>query len=188
MNKTAENRAVLVKLLVVTIGMFGFGYALVPIYKKICEITGIYEIEKASSPLANTQVDDSRLVTMEFDANIRSDLPWQFRPLQAAIKVHPGQLVQVVYEVRNASTQPITGQAIPSYGPQVAGQYIRKLECFCFAKQNFAPGEVRQLPVTFVIDTALPAHLETVTLSYTFFKVEAAAPTAAKLKDDGSPG
>lgn len=188
MNKTAENRSVLVKLLVVTIAMFGFGYALVPIYKKICEITGIYEIEKPGSPLANTQIDDSRLVTMEFDANVRSQLPWQFRPLQASMKVHPGQLVQVVYEVRNASAQPITGQAIPSYGPQAAGQYFRKLECFCFAKQEFAPGEVRQMPVTFVIDTALPAHMQTVTLSYTFFKVEAAAPAAAKLKDGGTPG
>ena len=188
MNKAAANRAVLVKLLVVTIGMFGFGYALVPIYKKICEITGIYEIEKASSPLANTQVDESRLVTMEFDANIRSDLPWQFRPLQSSIKVHPGQLVQVMYEVRNGSAEPITGQAIPSYGPQVAGQYFRKLDCFCFTKQDFAPGEVRQMPVTFVIEPGLPAHLDTVTLSYTFFKVEAAAPTAAKPRDGATPG
>ena len=178
MNQATANRVILVKLLVVTIGMFGFGYALVPLYKKICEVTGINEVEKANAPLANTQVDTGRLVMVEFDANVRSDLPWQFRPLQVSLNVHPGQLVQVMYEVRNASDRPITGQAIPSYGPQIAGQYFRKLECFCFAKQNFAPGEVRQMPVVFVIEPGLPKDVTTVTLSYTFFNVEGAAPTA----------
>jgi cytochrome c oxidase assembly protein subunit 11 len=117
---------------------------------------------------------------IELDANLRSDLPWKFRPLQASVKVHPGQLVQVMYEVRNGSDRPITGQAIPSYGPQIAGQFFRKQECFCFAKQTFAPGEVRQMPVVFVIDAGLPKDVTTITLSYTFFNVEGAAPTAAK--------
>jgi cytochrome c oxidase assembly protein subunit 11 len=187
MNRAGANRSILIKLLVVTVGMFGFGYALVPLYKKICEVTGIYEVEKASAPLANTQVDDSRLVTLELDANIRSDLPWQFRPLQTSVRVHPGQLVQVMYEVRNVSDRSITGQAIPSYGPQVAGRYFRKLDCFCFSKQNFAPGEVRQMPVVFVIEPGLPKDVNTVTLSYTFFKVEGAAPTAANPDDGRSP-
>jgi cytochrome c oxidase assembly protein subunit 11 len=175
MSKTAANRVILVKLLVVTVVMFGFGYMLVPLYKKICEVTGIYQVEKASAPLASTQVDTGRLVMVEFDANVRSDLPWKFRPLQASMKVHPGQLAQVLYEVRNASDRPITGQAIPSYGPQIAGQYFRKLECFCFAQQKFAPGEVRQMPVVFVIEPGLPKDVNTVTLSYTFFNVEGAA-------------
>jgi len=173
------NRVILVKLLVVTIGMFGFGYALVPLYKKICEVTGINEVEKANAPLANTQIDTGRLVTLEFDANVSSNLPWKFRPMQVSLKVHPGQLVQVMYEVRNASDRPVTGQAIPSYGPQIAGLYFRKLDCFCFAKQNFAPGEVRQMPVVFVIEPGLPKDVTTVTLSYTFFNVEGAAPTVA---------
>lgn len=177
MNQAAENRSILIKLVVVTVAMFGFGYALVPLYKKICEVTGVNEVEKASAPLANSQVDESRLVTMEFDANLRSNLPWQFKPLQTSVKVHPGQLVQVMYEVRNASDQAITGQAIPSYGPQVAAQYFRKLDCFCFTKQNFAPGEVRQMPVVFVIEPGLPKDVNTVTLSYTFFRVEGAGPT-----------
>ncbi|HEX4984699.1 MAG TPA: cytochrome c oxidase assembly protein [Burkholderiales bacterium] len=176
MSVVAENRRLLAKLLVVTVAMFGFGYALVPLYKKICEVTGVYEVEKANAPLANTQVDASRVVLLELDANVRSDLPWRFRPLQASVKVHPGELVQVLYEVRNASDRPITGQAIPSYGPQVAGQYFRKIDCFCFAKQNFGPGEVRQLPVVFVIEPGLPKDVTTVTLSYTFFNVEGAAP------------
>ena len=179
MSRVEANRVILVKLLVVTLGMFGFGYALVPLYEKICEVTGINEVEKANAPQANTQIDTGRLVTLEFDANVRSDLPWKFRPLQVSLKVHPGQLVQVMYEVRNVSDRPITGQAIPSYGPQIAGQYFRKLDCFCFSKQNFAPGEVRRMPVVFVIEPGLPKDVTTVTLSYTFFNVEGAAPTVA---------
>jgi cytochrome c oxidase assembly protein subunit 11 len=180
MNRSGENRSILIKMMVVTVVMFGFGYALVPLYKKICEVTGVNEVEKANAPLGNTQVDTGRVVMIELDANLRSDLPWKFRPLQSSVKVHPGQLTQVMYEVRNASDRPITGQAIPSYGPQIAGQYFRKQECFCFAKQTFAPGEVRQMPVVFVIDAGLPKDVTTITLSYTFFNVEGAAPTAAK--------
>ena len=180
MNRKAENRGILVKMLVVTVVMFGFGYALVPLYKKICEVTGVNEVEKANAPLANSQVDSARVVTLELDANVRSDLPWKFRPLQASVKVHPGQLVQVMYEVRNDSDRPVTGQAIPSYGPQIAGLYFRKQECFCFAKQTFAPGEVRQMPVVFVIEAGLPKDVTTITLSYTFFNVEGAAPAAAR--------
>ena len=187
MNRAAANRTILIKLLVVSVGMFGFGYALVPLYQKICEVAGIYDVEKADATLSNSQVDASRLVTLEFDANIRSALPWQFKPLQTSIKVHPGELVQVMYEVRNRSDQPIAGQAIPSYAPQVAGQYFRKLDCFCFTTQSFAAGEVRQMPVVFVIDPRLPKGVNTVTLSYTFFKVEGAAPTAAKPDDGRSP-
>ena len=187
MSKKDENRGILVKMLVVTVVMFGFGYALVPLYKKICEVTGVNEVERANTLPVNTQVDSGRMVTLELDANVRSDLPWKFRPLQSSVKVHPGQLVQVMYEVRNTSDRPITGQAIPSYGPQIAGQFFRKQECFCFAKQTFAPGEVRQMPVVFVIEAGLPKDVTTITLSYTFFNVEGAAPTAAK-PADGKPG
>lgn len=187
-SSSKANNAVLKKLAVLSVLMFGFGYAMVPLYKKLCEVTGINQVEKADSPLANSQVDRSRLVTMEFDANIRSDLPWQFKPVQGSIKVHPGELVQVEYEVRNASDRPITGQAIPSYGPQVAAQYFRKLDCFCFKQQDFAPGEVRRMPVTFVIESGLPEDVNTVTLSYTFFKVEGAAPTAATAPTGKKPG
>jgi cytochrome c oxidase assembly protein subunit 11 len=177
MNASSANRVILAKLLVVTIGMFGFGYALVPLYKKICEVTGIKQVEKANAPLANTQVEAGRTVALEFDANVRSDLPWKFRPMQVSMNVHPGQMVQVMYEVRNASDRALTGQAIPSYGPPHAAQYFRKLECFCFAKQTLQPGERREMPVVFVVDTALPDDIATITLSYTFFEVEGANKT-----------
>ncbi|HWA14437.1 MAG TPA: cytochrome c oxidase assembly protein [Burkholderiales bacterium] len=184
-----SNRSVLRKLAFMAVAMFGFGYAMVPLYKKICEVTGVNQIARADAPVKNSQVDRERLVTMEFDANLRSDLPWQFKPLQGSLKVHPGQLVQVEYEVRNTSDRPITGQAIPSYGPQVAGQYFRKLDCFCFTQQSFAPGEVRRMPVVFVIEAGLPKDVNTVTLSYTFFNVEGAAPTAAAPAREGrTPG
>lgn len=169
-----ENRQTLIKLAVVAAAMFGFGFALVPFYKKICEVTGINDLQKADQ-VVNTQVDESRTLTLEFDANTRSELPWQFRPAERSIKVHPGQLVQVTYEVRNDSDEVVTGQAIPSYGPQLAGQYFRKLDCFCFSKQELRPHEVRVMPVVFVIHPDLPKDVNTVTLSYTFFRVEGAA-------------
>jgi cytochrome c oxidase assembly protein subunit 11 len=183
---TSENRLTLVKLAVVAVAMFGFGFALVPFYKKICEVTGINDLQKADA-VVNTQVDESRTLTLEFDANTRSELPWQFRPAERSIKVHPGQLVQVMYEVRNDSDEVITGQAIPSYGPRVAGQYFRKLDCFCFAKQELKPHEVRTMPVVFVIHPDLPEDVNTVTLSYTFFRVEGAGKPSASADAEKPP-
>ncbi len=168
----SENRLILVKLLVVTVAMFGFGYGMVPLYKKMCEVTGINQIESSDAAPLNSQVDRSRVVTMEFDANLRNGLPWQFKPSKTSMKVHPGELVQLSYEVRNQSNEAMVGQAIASYGPQLAGQYVKKLECFCFKTQAFLPGEVRQMPVLFVVDPGLPHDVNTVTLSYTFFRVE----------------
>ena len=139
-----DNRALLLKLVVIVVAMFGFGYALVPFYEKICEATGIRNIGRADT-VANTQVDATREVRIE-----------------------------VMFEVVNTTDRPLTGQAVPSYGPQQAGQYFKKLDCFCFAKQTLQPGETRQMPVVFVIDRALPADIVTITLSYTFFEVEGA--------------
>lgn len=176
---SAENRVTFGKLVVVAAAMFGFGFALVPFYKKICEVTGINDIQKPDA-VVNTQVDRARTVTLELDANLRNDLPWEFHPVERSVRLHPGQLVQVMFEVRNKSDAPITGQAIPSYGPQLAGQYFRKLDCFCFAKQELKAGEVRQMPVTFIVHPDLPADVNTVTLSYTFFRIEGASrPEAA---------
>jgi cytochrome c oxidase assembly protein subunit 11 len=110
-------------------------------------------------------------VRVELDGNLNK-LPWRFRPMTSVVSVHPGELTQVIYEVENTSDRPMTGQAVPSYRPQLAGQYFKKLECFCFAKQSFAPHEKRQLPVVFVVDPRLPANVPTITLSYTFFEVE----------------
>ena len=165
-----SNRALLSRLLVVVLGMFAFGYALVPFYEKICAVTGLRNIAQADAA-ANTQVDATRSVRVEFDANVRS-LPWRFRPREPVVSVHPGAVTQAVFDVVNTTDHPITGQAIPSYGPQYAAQYFRKLDCFCFAKQTLRPGETRAMPVVFVVDPAAPRELSTISLSYTFFEVE----------------
>jgi cytochrome c oxidase assembly protein subunit 11 len=165
------NQQTLVKLLVVAVLMFGFGYAMVPFYRAICDALGVNNVLKADV-VANTQVDAGRLVTIEFDANLRSNLPWTFTPVEKSVRIHPGALTQVTYEVRNRSDRPVTGQAIPSFGPQLAGRYFKKLDCFCFTQQTLAPGESRMMPVTFVVEPGLPQDVNTVTLSYTFFEVE----------------
>jgi cytochrome c oxidase assembly protein subunit 11 len=169
------NQQTLAKLLVVAVAMFGFGYALVPFYRAICDALGLNSVVKADA-VANTQIDTGRLLTVEFDANLRSNLPWTFAPLEKSVRVHPGALTQVVFEVRNRSDRAVTGQAIPSFGPQVAGRYFKKLDCFCFTQQTLAPGEVKRMPVAFVIERELPADVNTVTLSYTFFEVEGKRP------------
>ena len=162
------------KLLVIAVGMFGFGFALVPLYEKMCEVAGIrtvWQPGQVESEPVNTQVDMSRTVTIEFDSNTRT-LPWQFKALQSSVAIHPGELTRVMYEVRNTRNEPMTGQAIVSYGPRNAAQYFKKLECFCFTQQTLAAGEVRQMPVVFVVDPDLPKDINTITLSYTFFQVE----------------
>ena len=173
---TLANQRMLKKLLVVALAMFGFGFALVPFYEKMCEVAGLRKVwqpGQAETGAHNTQVDLTRKVTIEFDSNIRL-LPWTFKPLAASVEIHPGELTQMVYEVRNTLDEPVTGQAVPSYGPRHAAQYFNKLECFCFTQQTLAPGEVRQMPVVFVIDPNLPKDVNTITLSYTFFRVEGA--------------
>lgn len=172
------NREMLRKLIVFVAVMFVFGFALVPIYKKICEVTGINDFMKPEQ-LKSTQVDLSRSVKIEFDANTRN-LPWSFKPEVSTLTVHPGELTTVMYEVRNSTARDMIGQAIPSYGPSQAAEHFKKLECFCFVKQTFASQETRQMPVVFVVDPALPKDINTITLSYTFFEVPGAAvPPAA---------
>jgi len=158
--------------------MFGFGFAMVPFYQAICEAVGLNSLVARESAPANTQVDESRWVTVEFDANTRG-MPWSFAPHSRSVRVHPGALVHVVYEARNDSGESVVGQAIPSYGPKDAGSYFRKIECFCFQKQELKPGERRAMPVVFVIDPALPKEVATVTLSYTFFQLNGATPPSA---------
>jgi cytochrome c oxidase assembly protein subunit 11 len=172
--QTQSNLLTLRKLLIVAVAMFGFGFALVPFYQKICEVTGINSVIKPDE-VTNTQLDAARLVTIEFDSNLRSNLPWTFHPLQTSARVHPGELTTVMYEIRNNSDRAVTGQAIPSYGPQLAVRYFKKLECFCFTQQTLQPGEARQLPVVFVIEKGLPEDVNTITLSYSFFEIEGTA-------------
>lgn len=167
----AGNRLTLTKLIVIVALMFGFGFALVPFYKKICQVTGLNNLLQADeAAAANTQVDTTRLVTIEFDANVRQ-LPWAFKPESTSVRAHPGELVHVAYDVSNNTDRVIVGQAIPDYAPKVAGRHFRKLECFCFTRQTLQPHETRRMPVVFVVDRELPSDVATITLSYTFFEI-----------------
>jgi cytochrome c oxidase assembly protein subunit 11 len=173
-----SNGHMLGKLAVIAGLMFGFGYALVPIYEKICEVTGINLLTRKDKEAAefarNTQVDTSRKVIVEFDASSRG--AWLFKPETNALEVHPGELVTVVYDLVNTKPVATSGQAIPSYAPLQSGPYFRKLECFCFEQQALEAHETRRFPVVFVVDPKLPRDVGTITLSYTFFEVGGYAP------------
>jgi cytochrome c oxidase assembly protein subunit 11 len=167
---TKENRRLSRRLAIVAVGMFGFAFALVPFYNQICAALGVNSLVQRSEIPLNSQIDTSRTVTIELDSNAHN-LPWRFRPLVNELKVHPGELAMVEYEIVNVREAPVTGQAVPSYGPQLAGEYFKKIECFCFTQQTLAPGETRRMPVTFVVDPKLPKSMTSIALSYTFFEV-----------------
>ena len=168
-----DNRRSFTRLSIVAVAMFGFGYAMVPFYDQICRALGVNSLVERNELPVNTQVDSARTVTIEFDANAHG-MPWRFQPAVRHLAVHPGELVHVEYEVANVRSAPVTGQAVASYGPALAGQFFRKLECFCFTQQTLAAGETRRMPVSFIVDPSLPAEINTVTLSYTFFEVPGA--------------
>jgi len=174
-----DNRRMVTKLVVVVVMMFAFGYALVPIYRTICEALGVNIIARGeqqgvSDATSATPVDLSRTVTVEFDANARG--PWDFKPETARVDVHPGEVVTVMYEFRNRQDRTMAAQAFPSYAPATAAPHFRKLECFCFTQHVLKPGESKRWPVVFVIDRKLPKDVRTITLSYTFFEVGSATP------------
>jgi cytochrome c oxidase assembly protein subunit 11 len=185
----SHNRRLLGKLVVVATVMFGFGYALVPMYRAICEALGINVLSLAEQRVAtgswsgkrattNTQVDTTRTVTVEFDANARG--PWDFKPAQRSLQVHPGEMATVMYEFKNIQNRTMAAQAIPSYAPRQASPHFNKLECFCFNEYTLAAGESREWPVVFIIDPKLPKDVTTITLSYTFFEVGGKVPAAPK--------
>ncbi len=160
------------KLAVIAVMMFGFGYLLVPIYKQICELTGVNILtsqEMKVKPIDNSQIDKSRTITIEFDANTTG--PFRFRPTVNSMQVHPGEMSQVLYEVVNTQTRSVEAQAIPSYAPQQAAVHFKKVECFCFQQQTLEPSQAKQMPVVFYLDPALPKDVKTITLSYTFFEI-----------------
>ena len=170
-NLDNQNKTLLRKLVVVALVMFAFGYAMVPLYKKICEVTGVYDLIKPDE-IVNTQIDKSRTVVMEFDANTRSQVGWELVPVEVRMNVHPGELVHATFRLTNPTDTIFDAQAIPSYGPQHAAQYVKKLECFCFTQQKINAHETRDFSVVFVIDPSLPIDVGTVTLSYTMFEIE----------------
>ena len=172
-----DNAQMFGKLLMLAILMFAFGFALVPLYNKICEGTGINVLtakerlnyDEAKRFAENTQVDINRLISVEFDANAHG--PWSFKPRNNVLEAHPGELLTVVYEITNNLDRSVSGQAIPSYAPKQSASYFKKLQCFCFEQQTLQPGQTMEFPVVFVVDPALPDGIRNITLSYTFFEV-----------------
>ena len=154
----------------VVIGMFGFGFALVPLYDVFCDLTGINGKTGDQIALSDgMKVDDSRVVEVEFVASLNANMPWEFRPVQHSVKVHPGEPTRIEYVAVNRTDRAIVGQAVPSVAPGRAAEYFQKTECFCFTEQKLEAGEEKQMPVIFVVDPNLPEDVSQLALSYTFF-------------------
>ena len=161
----------------VSAASFVFAFSLVPLYRIACEKVFGIKLEQGpagEAPVAGLQVDESRTVTIEFDATVNSKLPWEFKPTQLTMQVHPGKMYEMNYIARNIADHAIVGNAAPSVAPSTASTYFNKTECFCFTEQLLAAGEERLMPVRFIVDPALPDNVQTLTLSYTFFSNDAA--------------
>ena len=169
-DKNADNKKVTRNLLFAVVGMFGFGFALVPLYDVFCDITGLNgktgEQYVSDVPI---QIDTSREIKVEFLANVNDGMPWEFKPLTYSVKVHPGEASRIEYVARNKTDRDIVGQAIPSVSPGQAASYFQKTECFCFTEQVLKAGEEKIMPVVFMIDPSIDEDVHEVTLSYTFF-------------------
>ena len=166
---TRSHRRLLSVLGVVVAGMFGFGYLLVPLYDVFCEITGIGGKTGVTSEAQLRVVAAERWVTVEFTGNAANGLPWEIRPLARKLRINPGEVTEMAYLARNLHSKPMVGQAIPSVTPSVAARYFKKTECFCFSNQPLDGGESKQMVLRFVVDAKLPAHVNTITLSYAFY-------------------
>jgi len=172
LNKQDEgNKKVLQNLLFVTLGMFCFGFALVPLYDVFCDYTGLNGktgVQYVSEE--QMQVDTSREITVEFIASTGDGMPWEFKPLTHAVTVHPGEATRIEYIARNKTQRDIVGRAVPSVAPGQAAAYFQKTECFCFTEQVLKAGEEKVMPVVFIVDPAIDEDVHEITLSYTFFK------------------
>jgi len=168
-----QNKKTVLSLALISIAMFGFGYALVPLYDVICEITGLNGKtgRVTETQAVSSQLDQDRLVTIQFDTNVNSELPWKFGSMAKKMQIHPGELNEAVFYAENLSAQTITGQAVPSVASAEASLYFNKTECFCFTQQSLEPGERIEMPVRFIVDPKLPERISMLTLSYTFFRV-----------------
>lgn len=169
-NKGIKRTTILLSFL--TLIMFGFGYALVPLYDVFCKITGLNG--KTAKILAEEaslmKIDKTRLIRIQFDSNINGALGWQLKPNIKSLDVNPGKFYEAKYTVVNMLDEEITGQAIPSVSPQVASLYLKKADCFCFRQLKLRPREKKELLVRFEIDKDLPRDVNSLVLSYTFFK------------------
>ena len=165
-----QNRSLLIKLLLFTAGAFGFGYALVPLYDVLCDVTGFgNERRLAQASVINAKPDMKREIVVEFLADLPSNGNWEFKPVLARMTVHPGVLYTADFMAKNLTGRDTVAQAVPGIAPTKAAPYFHKTECFCFTPQKFKIGEERVLPVRFVIDPAIPAYVDRLTLAYTFY-------------------
>lgn len=167
-----ENRRMLGRLLVLTLAMFGFGFALVPLYNVFCDVTGIRLVDEGridAKVASRWEPDTSREVTVIFLGNVGEGAPLEFHPDVTKMVVHPGQSYHATYTASNLSGHHLVAQAVPSVAPLSANKHFNKTECFCFTSQAFEAGETREMPLTFIVDPDLPKVVDTVTLSYTFF-------------------
>lgn len=191
-----ENSRLIRWLLLLVAGAFVFAFALVPLYDVLCRATGFNgrtatgfatgglpaQAPAASKP--KPAVDLSRLIRVEFTGTVMPGLPWDMRPLQLSVELHPGEMQQVSYLVRNLSDKPVTGQAVPSVSPGLAAQYFEKIECFCFEQQTLAPGEAREMPLAFIVKPEIGADIAQITLSYAFFSIESQRQTLTRNREE----
>jgi cytochrome c oxidase assembly protein subunit 11 len=168
-----DNSRLIKRLLAVAVGMFFFGFALVPLYSVFCKVTGFNgnKANAGAAPVVLSAVDTMRTVTVEFVSSVNENMPWEFHPDVARMQVHPGQYYMANFYARNQTHNVMVGQAIPSITPSVAALHFHKTECFCFTQQRFGAGEGREMPLRFVVDKDLPKDVNTLTLAYTFFDV-----------------
>lgn len=180
---TSSTRNIALRLGAVAVGMFGFGFALVPIYDVMCKVLGVsretINTQAQITPGSST-ADVTRTVTIQFLANNDGGMSWDFRPQQFEMRVNPGSIANTSYYVRNPAHRTMVAQAIPSVSPPEAAPFLHKTECFCFRQQPLNAGDERDMPLQFVIDQALPDDIRTITLSYTLFDVTGSVATADK--------
>ncbi len=167
-----DNRKIAIKMVLVVVGMFGFGFALVPLYDIVCDVTGLNGKTGVADRAELAGPDLSREITVQFTGSLASGAPFTFRPEQASMSVHPGGLYNASYIAENLTPELIVAQATPSVSPREASLYFNKTECFCFTRQEFQAGEKKAMPVQFIIDRDIPRHVKSVVLSYTFFEIK----------------
>jgi cytochrome c oxidase assembly protein subunit 11 len=184
------NKRIVGKLLLFTVGMFGFGFALVPLYDLFCDVTGLNGKTGVADAkaVAASRVDTSRWVTVEFTGQVNG-LAWDFRPMQNKIRVHPGEAVVVKYYAHNRGIETAAGNAVPSVSPGKAAAHFKKVQCFCFTRQELKAGESREMSVQFLVEYDLPKEVKTLTLSYAFFNADKTqAKTNKDEESNASPG
>jgi cytochrome c oxidase assembly protein subunit 11 len=179
-SSTSDNKSLALRLLVLALGMFAFGFALVPLYDVFCDLTGFGGRTNETAVVMEENRDESREIRLEFVTTVNEYAPWTFAPSVKSMTVHPGGMYEATFIARNLTNRDKIAQAVPSVAPSQAGSFFKKLDCFCFTSQEFAANEERELPVRFIIDSDLPDYVDTITLSYTFFDT-------ARLTDNSPP-